>query len=1052
MTPAFLDLLKRLAAEYPTRAKWVFVPSHAIGRTIGDRVVLEGTDWVNLRFVTPLDVALRMGAPFLVERGIDPSEEGLGPALVMRLLLGLRDTRKTFTDPRSYFLSLADQPQMAMALWSTLKELRMAGVRAADLPAAAFASAGKHAELCAFLEAYEAFLASMSRGDRAIVFEEALTHPDWCPIQPQDCWTELAGAVWSPLERRLIDAVPGERIVPAAVEVEGVRVPRRLSRTAAAPSARPSGDGRRATAAGKPPRFAAARQPLLWADTTDDDPAGVAPSGASIAFFQAGGAEAEIEEVFRRILASGRTLDQVEIACASGGAGPASALIWEKAVRYNWPVTLTTGIPATLTRPGRALLGLAEWIEDDFAAGLLRRLLQSGDITLGQDSPISPGRAARLLVNAQAAWGRHTYRLALGRFATSTRQRATRDDIPDDEAERLQARAAEAESLAGWIAGVIGSVPVPDVDNRIHLGDLVECARTFVNDMAARTSALDHAAVTRLDRAIGELAALGHFRCPLPQALRFIRERVEGLSVGADRPRPGHLHVSVLSEAGLAGRPLVFVVGLEEGRVFPSAFEDPILLDDERARIHPGLRLSADIVDEAVHAAVGRMMAIAATPGVQMCLSYSCRDLRQFRESYASWVMLHMYRVSTGDPSKSYRDLHQHLGPPVSCVPASADQALGPGRWWLRSVVIAGDEAGRAGVLERFPSLAAGVQADNARASSAFTEFDGNVPAAGPVLDPCGPDVVVSPTQLEEAAKCAFRYFLRRGLKVDAIETGERDRDLWLNPLIRGSLLHDLYASVLRRCREARRKPSLAEDGAWLQARGEETLARLDQEMPAPSADVKERESRDFLADLDLFVATEADTAAARTPVALEVGFGRPRGDDDAEPLSMATPITLRVGGLTFRVAGRVDRIDELADGTFEILDYKTGGFWADDWKGTFAGGRRLQHALYGLAALELLKRRTPKPAIAGAQYYFSSTKGRLERKSIPAPSAATVGQVLSDLRDVITSGLFIHTRHEDDCKFCDYGAACGAAAHTQAKAKEGDARLSPCHRLACHE
>ena len=118
MTPAFLDLLKRLAADYPTRAKWVFVPSHAIGRTIGDRLVLDGTDWVNLRFVTPLDVALRMGAPFLVERGIDPSEEGLGPALVMRLLLGLPERA-------GYFRPLADQPQMAMALWATIRELRM---------------------------------------------------------------------------------------------------------------------------------------------------------------------------------------------------------------------------------------------------------------------------------------------------------------------------------------------------------------------------------------------------------------------------------------------------------------------------------------------------------------------------------------------------------------------------------------------------------------------------------------------------------------------------------------------------------------------------------------------------------------------------------------------------------------------------------------------------------------------------------------------------------------------------------------------------------------
>ena len=105
----FIDQLKGLCAVYPTRAKWVFVLTHAIGRTLGDRLVLEGTDWANLRFVTPLDIALRMGAPFLVERGIDPSEEGLGPALIMRLLLDLP------IQP-GYFRPLASQPTMAQAL------------------------------------------------------------------------------------------------------------------------------------------------------------------------------------------------------------------------------------------------------------------------------------------------------------------------------------------------------------------------------------------------------------------------------------------------------------------------------------------------------------------------------------------------------------------------------------------------------------------------------------------------------------------------------------------------------------------------------------------------------------------------------------------------------------------------------------------------------------------------------------------------------------------------------------------------------------------------
>jgi hypothetical protein len=205
-----------------TRAKWVFVPSHAIGRTLGERIALDGMNWLNLRFVTPLDLALRMGAPFLVERGIEPSEEGVGPALIMRLLLDL-------PQKGGYFRPLADQPSMAQALWTTIRELRMAGVRSADLKEDAFGSTAKHAELRALLTAYETFLLKTRRGDLAVVYEEAPRHPDWCPIKPEDCWTELPDVVWAPLQRSLLEMLPGERITPRTPSIPGAGTPRRLS-------------------------------------------------------------------------------------------------------------------------------------------------------------------------------------------------------------------------------------------------------------------------------------------------------------------------------------------------------------------------------------------------------------------------------------------------------------------------------------------------------------------------------------------------------------------------------------------------------------------------------------------------------------------------------------------------------------------------------------------------------------------------------------------------------------------------------------------------------
>lgn len=199
----FVEHLKQICASYPTRNKWIFVPSRSIGRTLGERLTLAGTNWLNLRFVTPLDIALRMAGPFLVEGGIEPSEEGLGPALMMRLLHDLP------LQP-GYFRPLTEQPSMAQALWSTLRELRMAGVRAKMLGADCFSAPGKHQELVALISAYEGFLADHKYGDMATVYEEALKHGSWCPIQPEDCWMDLPDTFWTPAQRKLIDSVGGE--------------------------------------------------------------------------------------------------------------------------------------------------------------------------------------------------------------------------------------------------------------------------------------------------------------------------------------------------------------------------------------------------------------------------------------------------------------------------------------------------------------------------------------------------------------------------------------------------------------------------------------------------------------------------------------------------------------------------------------------------------------------------------------------------------------------------------------------------------------------------
>lgn len=1025
----FVDQLADLCRAEPTRAKWVFVPAHAAGLTIGERLARDGRDWANLRFVTPLDIAIRMAAPFLLERGINPSEEPLGPALVMRLLLDL-------PEEHGYFRPMSGHPSMVVALWQTLRELRYAGVRAADLTAAAFTSPRKHAELVALLAAYERYLETQRIADMPMVLEEAGRHADWCPIAPGDMVTELPDALWSPLVRRFLDSLPGTRLRPRAIELVDAPVPAR-----AAPLAAPV-------------------ERVVPAASTDAgrlrylQSPGVAPAprnDGSITIFHAGGRDAEVASVLRRIAAAADPLDAVEVACAS----PEYALLfWEKAQRLDWPVTLSSGVPAVRTRPGRLLLRFCSWVGGNFASADLRRLLLSGDCAPAAfdaaDGELTPGQAARLLLKAEATWGRDTYAPSLARLAGIYAEESRREEgRADDRAWRAR-KAAQTRTLAAWIEGVLSLIPSADA---VSIGAVAAAATAFLSANAHRTTALDAMATVALESALADLVgALGNHQCDLTSALGFVRARVESLAVGRDRPRPGALHVSSLADAGLDGRRRVFVVGLVEGAVFPPAVEDPVLLDLERQAISSLLRTSTDRLDEAVWAALSRLAVIGATAS-SVNLSYTCRDTRQFRESFPSWLVLQAFRLLEGNATLTYTDLARVLGEPESAVPASPDAATTDGEWWLACVAAA--PGARQPVLAAFPCLVAGAAADAARASGAFTAFDGHVPAAGPILDPTQTGRTTSATTLEKAATCPFSFFLRQGLGVQPIEESSFETDAWLDPMTKGGELHDLFARIMRAVRSEARKPSLDRDRERLRAWGRERLDAIRVAMPPPSDEVFDRESREFLDDLDAFLISECDGHHGADPVGFEVAFGSPLGADE-EPLASADPLVLDLGeGRRLTVRGRMDRINRLAPGQYEVVDYKTGSYWPDKWAGSFAGGTRLQHAIYGLAAAPLLSRLDPEARVVRGAYVFPSVKGHRQRKVIAAPAPGKVIEVLRDLADVIGSGTFAAADAEGSCKWCEFKAACRPGAVGQATAKRDDPAnlmLEAYRRLRRHE
>ena len=699
----FAAQLAELCRRHPTRAKWLIVAGHAPGLALADRLARDTGGWANLRVVTPLDLAIRMAGPSLVERGVSPSEESVGPALVMKLLRGLAAP--------GYFRQLADQPSLADALWRTLRELRFAGVAASGLPAGAFSSAAKHAEMVALLAALDEWLDGHQTADMARVFAHAQGDGRFCPIGERDLVVEWPYASWDPIVRRFLDSLPGERLVGERIAPAG---------SGASDHARTFGTRNR-VAARAATRHAARLQYVRVPSAAPSTPS---TDDASLEIFHAGGRHAEIDEVARRVLAAGRPIDEVEVVCACDDL---VWLAWEKCVRLGWKVTVSSGLSVLTTAPGRALAGWCDWVEAGFSATTLRRLLLSGAMAPAAWNEtdlvprLSPSRASRLIAEASPTWGRHTWAASLETFAAQEDRRADEGGADSPSRAWHAERARDARRVAAWVAGLLARVPDPLPGASASLAEVLAAARDLLASDAALRNAVDGLARSSLRQEIDRFEALGDEPWGVLDALRLLRGRAELLRVGVDRARPGHLHVSTLDDAGLDGRPVVFVVGLEEGRVFPAAREDPILLDAERAAIgaHLGqpalLRQSADRQRDAIETRLTRL-AVLGLDAERVVLSYSCRDAREFRDTFASWVVLNAFRLKRGDPTLSYKHLRDALGDtPASPVPASPGCATTTAEWWVgharRSQEV------REVVLDCYPNLRRGRVAVAARDS-----------------------------------------------------------------------------------------------------------------------------------------------------------------------------------------------------------------------------------------------------------------------------------------------------------------------------------------------
>jgi DNA helicase-2/ATP-dependent DNA helicase PcrA len=137
---------------------------------------------------------------------------------------------------------------------------------------------------------------------------------------------------------------------------------------------------------------------------------------------------------------------------------------------------------------------------------------------------------------------------------------------------------------------------------------------------------------------------------------------------------------------------------------------------------------------------------------------------------------------------------------------------------------------------------------------------------------------------------------------------------------------------------------------------------------------------------------------------------------DDAEPMWFERPFAFRLGPHLLR--GRVDRVDRLASGEYELIDYKTGrpksaSQLADD----------VQLSLYAVGAREAWRLESSRQA-----YYYLLDDEKVEVPLNDGDRTEWIREVATEVAEGILSQGFEPTPSFAACSWCDYRLMCPAA------------------------
>jgi hypothetical protein len=640
----------------------------------------------------------------------------------------------------------------------------------------------------------------------------------------------------------------------------------------------------------------------------------------------------------------------------------------------------------------------------------------------------APRRWEQLLVEAAVIGSRDRWRRRLDGLANELRARLAELDDEDETGTAVLTR-----TLDDLTAFTAYALPLIDFLDRwpssANWGDWLG----QMGDLATR-------ALKRPDRVLAILSELAPIAPVGPVSLSEVVDVLGPLLLERSVPplaqRYGKVFVGPVEAARGLSFDAVFVPGLAE-RMFPRKIvEEPILLDSLRARISEGLATNQSRLE---NERLALALAVCAAED-RICFSYPRLDLEQAqpRPRVPSFYALEALRATEGrlpDFTELARRAETattaRLGWPGPPDPADAIDSAEYDLAILDRLATAGRPDAGAGryLIAANPHLARALRARYQRWGGSWTASDGLVSRSEAALAAMARHTLglrsYSPTALQNYARCPYRFFLYAIHRLaPRLEPEPIDE---LDPLQRGSLIHDIQFEFFARLRRERLLPV-----------GPGNLDAAQKELDAVIAEVAARYHDDLApaieriwldgiaaigADLREWLRRASLDDSGFVPRHFELAFGLAARSSErsADPRSVAAGVDLDCG---IQLRGSIDLVERHRSGLLRVTDHKTGKFDGNPGQ-IIAGGTSLQPLLYALAAEKMF---AGEGVISCGRLYFCTSRGGFAalEVSLDDQARAVAVQVAETVGDAVAQAFLPAYPAEGECARCDYQAVCG--------------------------